>query len=128
MIPTGLPDLSKPSRDLNSSSKPEFLNPMFLYKIEKCSRVLTAERRFSLGFLIKPGISYQPFLGPPGVRSGPGDYAHIEIAVAFFVVKWLFGHDFSGWRSYELELVTCFLVCILCLSIATMIRQISDRP
>ena len=32
MIPTGLPDLSKPSRVQNSSSKPEFLTPKFLYK------------------------------------------------------------------------------------------------
>ena len=31
MIPTGLPDLPKPTRDLNLSVKPEFLNPIFIY-------------------------------------------------------------------------------------------------
>ena len=35
MIPTGLPDLSKPSRVQNSIRKPEFLNPKFLYKTAK---------------------------------------------------------------------------------------------
>ena len=31
MIPTSLPELPKPTRNLDSSVKPEFLNPKFLY-------------------------------------------------------------------------------------------------
>ena len=43
-LPIIHPDLPKPTRSPNSSVQPEFLNPKFLYKTEKTSRVLTAER------------------------------------------------------------------------------------
>ena len=43
-LPIIPPDLPIPTRDLNSSVRPEFLNPKFVYKTEKSSRVLTAER------------------------------------------------------------------------------------
>jgi hypothetical protein len=43
-LPIIHPDLPIPSNNLNSSVQPEFLNPIFLYKTEKSSRVLTAER------------------------------------------------------------------------------------
>ena len=35
MLPTSLPELPKPSRNLNSSVKPELLNLKFLYKDSK---------------------------------------------------------------------------------------------
>ena len=43
-LPIIHPDLSIPTRSPNSSVQPEFSNPKFLYKTEKTSRVLTAER------------------------------------------------------------------------------------
>ena len=43
-LPIIHPDLPIPSNNLNSSVQPEFLNPIFLHKTEKSSRVLTAER------------------------------------------------------------------------------------
>ena len=53
-LPIIHPDLPIPTRDLNSSVQPEFLNPKFLYKTEKTSRVLTAERKIaSLIFAIR---------------------------------------------------------------------------
>ena len=53
-LPIITPDLPIPTRDLNSSVQPEFLNPKFLYKTEKTSRVLTAERKIaSLIFAIR---------------------------------------------------------------------------
>ena len=35
MVPTSLLELPKPTRNLNSSVKPELLNPIFLYKTWK---------------------------------------------------------------------------------------------
>ena len=49
-LPIIHPDLPIPSNNLNSSVQPEFLNPIFLYKPEKSSRVLTAERISSCCF------------------------------------------------------------------------------
>ena len=43
-LPIITPDLPIPARSPNLIVQPEFLNPKFLYKTEKTSRVLTAER------------------------------------------------------------------------------------
>ena len=47
-LPIIHPDLPIPSNNPNSSVQPEFLNPIFLYKPEKSSRVLTAERTLTV--------------------------------------------------------------------------------
>ena len=43
-LPIIPPDLPIPTRDLNSSVRPEFLNPKLLYKTDKSSRLLAVER------------------------------------------------------------------------------------
>jgi len=53
ILPTGLPELFQPSRNLNSSGKPELLNPMFYISIRKV-------RLLNLRFPISP------FWGHPG--------------------------------------------------------------
>ena len=45
-LPIIHPDLPIPSNNLNSNVPPEFLNPTCLYKTNKYSRVLAAERMF----------------------------------------------------------------------------------
>ena len=80
MVPTSLPDLPKPSRTLGKSQKPEFLNPKFYRAIQ--GKIFI--------FLIDPFLRAL-FLGTPREMDrwtdGPGPYAHIEIVVAFLVVR-----------------------------------------
>ena len=66
MIPTGLPDLSKPSRVQNSIRKPEFLNPKFLYKNLKFSFfivLLISYFLFCIVFLVPVFLSYIKHIG-----------------------------------------------------------------
>ena len=57
-LPIITPDLPIPTRGLNSSAQPKFLNPKFLYKTEQTSRVLTAERKHTnTCFALFPGLA-----------------------------------------------------------------------
>lgn len=68
-------DLPVPTRDLNSSLQPEFLNPKSIYKSEKA---LITPFMNSFFRPITSGISYSPFL-PPHRGGGFSDFLYAAV-------------------------------------------------
>ena len=61
MLPTSLPELPKPTRELNSTVKPEFLNPKSLYEIRNIYFIILMNLLFSFfGLLETPDHNTAP--------------------------------------------------------------------